>query len=257
MLFSALKPQAFDGMRAGVADVFAPVLGVVSQPLQRAGLFVRDVTGLAALQADNARLSQENETLREWYQTAMLLEAENKSLRNLLNVRIEPQNTYVSARVIADSGNAYVRSLLVSAGLRDGVGKGQAVLSGDGLVGRIVEAGQTASRILLVTDMNSRVPVIVEDTLQHAIMAGTNTEMPELIHMPKDSEVADGARIMTSGHGGVFPPGLPVGRVSVDETGKRSVTLFSDVERMLYVRVVKKPDDPNLRPGALLPPANP
>lgn len=251
MLLSAIKPDAFDSARQGTADIFAPVLEVVSQPVQQAALFVRDVTGLATLQAENMRLTQENEELREWYQTAMLLDSENKALRDLLNVKIDPQLNFISARIMSDSGNTYVKSLLVNAGAQDGVKKGQAVLSGEGLIGRIVEVSEKTARILLITDMNSRVPVVVDETLQHAVMAGTNENAPQLIHLPQDSKIADGARIMTSGHGGVFPPGLAVGRIKILENERPVVMPFSDLSRMMYVRIVSKTEDPNLRSAAI------
>ena len=98
MVFSAMRPQAFDGLRAGVSDAFSPALSAVSAPFQYTANVLRDVTGLATLQADNLRLAQENERLREWYHTALLLESENKSLRDLLNVKIDPGYEHMSAR---------------------------------------------------------------------------------------------------------------------------------------------------------------
>lgn len=248
LLFSAFSPASLSGVRAGATDFFAPVLVTVSKPIQQAAGFVRNITGLASLQAENAHLQQENARLREWYQAALLLEAENKSLKQLLNVKIEPQNTYVTSRIIADSGNTYVKSLLADAGRKDGVKKGQAVISGDGLVGRVVEDGDKASRILLITDINSRVPILVENSSQHAIMAGTNEDMPILQHVQQGSDIQDGARIVTSGHGGIFPQGLPVGRV-VDKDGVKHVKLFADVNKMVFVRIVNKSEDSALQPG--------
>lgn len=247
MVFSSLRPQAFDPLRSAVADTVSPVLSAVSYPFQQISGFLRDVTGLAQLQADNVRLLQENEKLRDWYHTALLLESENKSLRDLLNVKIDPQFTFVSARVIADSGSTFVKSLLVSAGTNDGVDKGQAVLSGEGLVGRIIEAGERTARILLVTDLNSRVPVVVEDTLQNAIMSGINTSRPQLIHLPQDSEIAEGARIITSAYGSVYPQGLPVGKVVLGKNGEKLVELFAGASNVQIARIVKMPEDPNLR----------
>ncbi len=248
-MLSAFQPAALGGVRAGTADLFAPVLAAVSKPVQQASDFVRDVTGLAELQAENAHLQQENIRLREWYQAALLLEAENKSLRDLLNVKIEPQHSYITGRIIADSGNAYVKSLLVAAGKKDGVRKGQAVISGDGLIGRVVEDGNKSSRVLLITDINSRVPILVENSSQHAILAGTNAAMPVLQHMQQDSDIQEGARIVTSGHGGLFPQGLPVGRVIV-EGDVKYVKLYADVNKMVHVRIVNKSADPNLRSGS-------
>ena len=251
MLFvSAVNPSTFSGVRSGAVDVAAPLLAAVTAPLQNAASFVRDVSGLAKLQAENARLETENVRLREWYQTALLLEAENKSLQELLNVKIEPQNRYVTARVIGDSGNTFTKSLLLSAGQADGVGKGQAVISGVGLVGRVIEAGQSSSRVLLANDINSRVPVIVDDSRQQAVMAGTNDKYPRLIHMPPDSQIAEGARLITSGHGGIFPQGLPVGRVRSDGMGGYMVEMFADFDRLMNVRIIDQPDDPNLQPAS-------
>lgn len=251
MLFSALKPEGLAPMRSFLADAAQPILSGVSYPFQQASGFLRDVTGLAQLQADNARLAQENERLRAWYHTALLLESENKSLRDLLNVKIDPKYTHISARVISDAGSTFVKSLLVAAGQKDGVDKGQAVLSGEGVIGRIIEAGESSSRILLVTDINSRVPVVVENSQQNAIMTGTNGLRPQLIHLPQDSDIPEGARIVTSAYGGAYPQGLPVGMVVKGENGVREVALFANIPTAQIVRVIKMPEDPNLRPGPL------
>lgn len=247
MAFSSLRPQVFEPVRTTIADAAAPVLATVSLPFQEVSRFFNDMTGLARLQADNARLTQENEKLREWYHTALLLESENKSLRDLLNVKIDPQYRHVSARVIADAGGTFVKSMLVSAGAHDGIIKGQAVISGDGLIGRIVEAGDDSARMLLVTDINSRVPVVVEDTQQNAVMSGTNEDRPKLIHLPQDSEIADGARVVTSSHGMAYPQGLPVGRVVAGKNGERFVELFADPKNIQIVRVLQKPEELRLR----------
>lgn len=247
LVYAGFKPDALQGARAGTADFFAPVLETVSKPLQDGALFVRNVTGIAALQAENEHLKAENERLRDWYQVAQLLEAENQSLRDLLNVKLEPQNTYITTRVIGDGGGAFVKNLLLEGGQADGIAKNQAVLSGEGLIGRIIEAGQDSSRVLLLTDINSRVPVLIEDSRQHAILAGANDDLPFLAHMPPDSEIAEGARVITSGNGGMFPPGLPVGRVVKTADGKVHVSLYADMDRLVHVRVVDMPEDPNLR----------
>jgi len=243
MITSTFKPNAFDNARAGVADFFSPALSFVSLPFYHAALFFQNVNSLAQLQADNLRLSQENIKLREWYQTAILLDSENKSLRELLNLKIDPKYSHISARVIADSGNTYVKSLLANAGLNEGVEKGAAVLSGDGLVGRIIEVSDNTSRILLASDINLRVPVVVEDTGQHAIMAGTNAPNPKLIHLPKGSNITAGARLITSGYGGAYPHGLPVGRVIINDAGSMGVALFSDFDRLQIVRILQQTND--------------
>jgi rod shape-determining protein MreC len=251
IVISAVRPAMVDGVRTSAADLFAPVLNVVVLPVQTAALFVRDVSGLAAMQSENARLVAENERLREWYQTALLLEAENISLRELLHVKVEPQHKFISARVLSDAGRTFAKSLLISAGAKDGVEKGQAVVSSRGVIGRIIEAGANSSRVLLVTDINSRVPILVEGSSLHAIMSGTNGTEAKLSHLPPDGHVPNGAHIITSGHGGLFPFGLPVGIVQKTENGSMIVKPFADVNRMVHVRVIDTPSDPYLREGAL------
>ncbi len=240
MFLSVFKPQVFDSTRVKIVDLFSPVLFVVSLPFQQIAIFLHDVNGVAQLQADNLRLTEENAKLRNWYQIALLLDSENKSLRELLNLDIDPSYENISARVISDVGNTYVKSVIVSAGSSDGVKKGAAVLSGDGLIGRVIEVGNKTSRILLVTDINSRVPVVVEDTGHHAIMSGTNNIRPRLIHIPQDTEISKNVRLITSGYGGLYPYGLPVGRVVINDKKIQEVDLFSNSNRLQIVRIVKK-----------------
>ncbi len=248
LLFSALNPEGARAVRAGIMDVFAPALGAVGRPIQYATSLVRDVSGLSGLQADNMRLAEENVRLREWYQTALQLEAENKSLRDLLHVKMEPAQRYVTARVLADSSSTFAKSLIVDAGKDDGVEKGQAVISGEGVIGRVVEAGRRSARVLLVTDINSHLPVLIEDSRQQAILEGQNDLPPVLTHFPYDIEITEGARIVTSGDGGIFPPGLPIGRVA-REGGVYRVALFVQFDRLVHVRIVDVADDPNLHRG--------
>lgn len=237
---SAFRPQAFERLRTFTTDMFSPVFETVNMPFEQINIVLHDITNLAQLQADNLRLEQENSRLRDWYQTALLLDSENRSLRDLLNLDVDPSYEHISARILADAGKAYVKSLLLSVGTDKGVEKDAAVVSGEGLIGRIVEVGDHTSRILLISDINSRVPVVIEDTGQHAIMAGSNEYHPRLIHLPEDSEIVDSARVITSGYGGIYPQGLPVGRVSIDKQGSVNVVLFSDFNRLHVVRVLKE-----------------
>ncbi|MFP4314543.1 MAG: rod shape-determining protein MreC, partial [Alphaproteobacteria bacterium] len=128
LFLSGLNPGVFNTLRNTTSNVFSPVISAVSYPVQEATQFVRSVSGLSSLQAKNAALEKENARLREWYQTALTLQKQNESLKDLLNVKLEPQYQYMTARIIADVGSAFVKSLLVKAGEHDGVQKGQAVI---------------------------------------------------------------------------------------------------------------------------------
>lgn len=251
MIFSAIRPQAIDGLRVAVTSAATPVLSAVSRPFFATAEFVGGVSGISELRAENARLESENERLRDWYQKALMLQSENQSLQELLNVRAQQETKFVTTRVIADSGNAYVHSVLVAEGARAGIEKGQAVLAGEGMIGRIIEAGKNSARVLLITDFNSRIPILIEGSRQKAVMTGNNEPLPLLKYLPPDGEIEVGMRIVTSGHGGLFPPGLPIGRIVKNQDGKYAVKPFADMSRVSYVRVVDAPNDPNLRRGVL------
>jgi len=251
LLISSLNPGVFIDVRSKAVNTVSPLLSAVSYPAQQVTEYVRQVTGLSDIQARNAALEKENARLREWYQTALVLQDRNKELQTLLNVKVEPDYEFVSARIIADAGSAFVKSLLVKTGASDGVEKGNPVISGDGLIGRVISAGNNASRVLLLNDVNSRVPVLLEGSNHHAVLAGLNDEKPMLEHLSKDVKLQDGVRVVTSGFGGMFPPGLPVGKVVVNENGQYNVALFADLATTQYVRVILSHQDPNLVQGNL------
>lgn len=246
-LASAVRPDNMQAVRNGVTDLFAPVLAAVNAPVQGAASYVRAVSGLASLQAENERLRTENERLRAWYQKALVLQSENETLQKMANMKISAPHKYVTARIIADSGNSYARSVLVMAGTANGVQKGQAVTGAEGLMGRIIQAGSGASRVLLVNDINARVPVFVEGSNIQAVAAGDGGAQPALIHLPPETALQEGARILTSGHGGLYPYGIPVGTVVRTGEDKWGVNLFSDIDRTIYVRVIDSESDPNLQ----------
>ena len=237
-MFSSISSGNMGTLRMYTTDFFAPVLSIFSAPVQDAVATVENVAGLSDIKAEMAALREENVKLRRWYQQAMILDAENKELQKLLNFKADHDMRYVTARVIADSGNAYLRSLLVKAGTDDGVFKGQAVIGGEGLIGRIVESGKNAARVLLLTDVNSRVPVVVGNMNARAILSGNNDGMPTLDHLPLGTELKVGMKIITSGHGGVLPYGLPVGKVALNKDGSMGVEIYESADRLTHVRVL-------------------
>ena len=196
-----------------------------------------DAPGGETIEEELKRLRRENQQLLAWQQAARNLSHENARLRELATYTSPPALNLVTSRVIADMGGAYAHSVMISAGSRDGVTKGQAVISDEGLIGRVAEAGYQASRVLLITDINSRVPVVVENSRDRAFLSGDNTNRPLLTFLTADAAVAPGDRILTSGHGGAFPPGIPIGIVSsVSENAVRVAPLFRR-HQLEYLRV--------------------
>jgi rod shape-determining protein MreC len=238
MLLSKAETVMVERVSTAVVDLVAPIMDVLSRPAASVNEGVRRVREMTAIYAENERLRRENARLLQWQEAARRLAAQNRALTALLDFKPDPRASYIAARVIGDSGGSFVRSMLVNAGSRDGIARGQAVVTGDGLVGRVAAAGFRSARVLLVTDINSRVPVILESTGQRGILAGDNSNQPRLVFLPANATVKVGDRLVTSGHGGVFPPGLPAGRVVAEGDNGIRVQPYVALDALEFVRVV-------------------
>jgi rod shape-determining protein MreC len=238
MVLGKAETPLVERARTTVTDAFVPLLDAISRPVATVSEFSDHVSSMMNVYAENVKLREENDRLLNWQAVARKLENENHSLREMAHFIPEGQVSFVSARVVADAGGTFVRSVLVVAGARDGVAKGQAAVTGEGLVGRVGEVGDRSARILLLTDYNSQVPVMIEGSGERAILTGDNSDMPKLVYLTSTARPQAGDRVVTSGHGGVFPPGLPVGIViSAGDSGVR-VRPFVEFYRLDNVRLI-------------------
>jgi rod shape-determining protein MreC len=239
MLLGKSDAVFVERMRATVADVAAPVLEAATHPVEVFNRGVVNIRELFALRSENARLRQEVARLRGWHAAAEALAAENKSFRSMLHYKGPPRDSFITSRVIADGRGPFVKSILVNAGARDGAAKGQAATAFGRLVGRVTLAGARSSRVLLLTDLNSRIPVIVAGTRTRAILVGDNSPRPRLGFLPENPGLKPGQRVVTSGHGGVLPPGVPVGRIVAGEGGVYRVEPLVDLDRLEYLQIIR------------------
>lgn len=249
LLLNRIQPRVIQGVRVHMIDGVAPVLDALSRPAVAVENTVTYLKSYLNLREENEKLRASNDQMKQWQNAMISLQNENRELRNLLNFKTEPGIAYISARVIADTGGSFMRGLIVTAGKMDGVREGMAAMTGDGLIGRVIEVGDWSSRVLLITDLNSRIPVTIVGSGDRAILAGDNSFSPKLLYLPRDAVLGSGSRIITSGHGGIFPPGLPVGVIADTARGTISVTPAADLGRVSYVRLV----DFNLKGGAFNP----
>ncbi|MEQ9519110.1 MAG: rod shape-determining protein MreC [Parvibaculum sp.] len=239
LLLGRAETYVVDRARQVVTDLAAPLLEMASRPVAAVRRVVESTDQYAYVFDENERLRVENKQLIEWKERAIQLEARLARYEALLNVQVDPEISYVTGRVVGDSGGPFVETFIVNLGRRQGVESGQAVVDTQGLLGRIVATGVEASRILLLTDLNSRVPVVIESTQVRAILSGDNSSTPRLDFLPPGSEFQAGERVVTSGHGGLLPPGLPVGTVVEGEDGLYTVRTYSDRTKLDMVRVLQ------------------
>ena len=238
LVIGRVDVASMEQVRTQIVDAVAPILDVIGRPVESFNVGVDRIHEIYTVFDANQKLRQERDRLLHWQALARKLETENRALKGLLNFNAGPEPRFIAARVVADTGGAFAHSLILNAGEREGVRKGQAAVTGDGLIGRISGVGSRSSRLLLITDLNSRIPIVIESTRIRAVLAGTNSGRPRMIHLPTGAMVAIGDRIVTSGHGGVFPNGLPVGVVTSVTDGIIETQPYVNRERIEYVRVL-------------------
>lgn len=242
IVISRTSPDIRSAIAAPIADSAAPALDVLSQPVDAFNDVRNWFASLVNIYGQNARLREANSRLMQWQNVAIQLEAENNALRELLNYNAQEEMRFTTAKVISDRGGPFTRTAMINAGSTLGIAEGMPIINGDGLVGRIIETGNHSARILLLTDINSRIPIITADSRERAIAAGNNTESLNLLYLPDDSEVAVGEKLVTSGDGNTVPAGLPVGEVTRVEGGVVEIRPYVSWQRLEYVSAIHRED---------------
>ena len=241
--------------RAQVVDKVLPGFDWAMAPVTASVNILRDFQSYHRIHEQNRELRRELQQMKAWKEAALQLEQENARLLDLNNVRLDPRLTYITGVVMADSGSPFRQSVLLNVGARDGIVDGWAAMDGIGLVGRMSGVGDSTSRVLLLTDTSSRVPVTIQPSDQRAILAGDNSSVPPIEFLEDPDLVRPGDRVVSSGDGGVFPAGLLIGQVAQDPGGRLRVRLAADFERLEYLRVLRHLGSERIEdPGALVGP---
>jgi len=224
--------------RAAFEAGAAPVGAGLSAPVRWTGNVVDYVKGYFFAVSENRRLRQQVVELSAWRDEALALKNINGRYEQMLGVKTEPPIPMVTGLAITDARGPFARSRLLNIGAAKGIRVGNPVLSEHGLVGRIMGVSGGNSRMLLLTDVASRTPVLVERTDARAMLTGDGSGSPRLDYVRGAGSIKEGDRIMTSGDGGGFPRGLPVGVVAKGVDGSWRVKLYSDRTAIDYVRVL-------------------
>jgi rod shape-determining protein MreC len=241
--------------RTAVIDTVVPNMDWAMAPVTRVARMFEDFQSYTRIYEQNQELRRELQQMRAWREAALQLEQRNAQLLDMARVRLDPQLTHVTGVVMADSGSPYRQSVLINVGTRDGIVDGWAVMDGLGLAGRIAGVGDRSARVILLSDSNSRVPVLVQPSGQHALLSGDNSPMPVLEFVDSADALRPGDRVVSASDGGVFPPGLLVGEVVQGSDGRLRVMLAADYGRLDFLRVLRsRPAERIEQSGTLLRP---
>ncbi|MEJ6390526.1 rod shape-determining protein MreC [Gymnodinialimonas ulvae] len=226
-------------MRAAIVDRYVPNMEWAMAPITGIARMAEDFQSYTRLFEQNQELRRELQQMRAWREAALQLEQENARLLDLNRVQLDPELTFVTGIVLADSGSPFRRSVLLNVGARDGILDGWATMDGLGVVGRISGVGDSTSRVMLLTDAASRIPVTIMPSGQQALLMGDNSANPVLDFVEDPEDIAAGDRIVTSGDGGLFPPGLLVGQVVFTSDRRLRGRLSADLQRLNFLRVMR------------------
>lgn len=237
LVLSRLDHGYIAGARVAIADAVSPVLRTIMiplEPLRSAGAAI----GLALERADDLdHLANENQRLKGWEARAKDLEWQLSELGAVAKTARDQDMPFVTARVMATSSGPFVRSAIINAGEIEKLKSGYPVLAGDGLAARVAAVGRGVSRVLLITDVESRIPVFVGQQAARAILAGDNGPAPRLLFLAPDATVKAGDEVVTSGIGGIYPRGLRIGTVA-GGSERPTVSVHADLDRLEYVSIL-------------------
>lgn len=240
LLISDARAQnsPYQPVRAGVETVAGPVGGVFAAPVRWFGHASDYVGGYFFAVSENRRLKRELAELQPWRDQAIALKNVNARYEAMLGIRPEPPVEMRTARSITDTRGPFSNARLIDVGAARGVKVGNPVINEHGLVGRVVGTSSNVSRMLLLTDVASRTPVLIDRTDARALLTGDGSPNPRLEFVRGVGSVQAGDRILSSGDGGGFPRGVPIGVAAKGIDGSWRVKLFSDRGAIDYVRVM-------------------
>ncbi len=241
-------PQNDDSINEFVqktTDAFSSVYDIILTPVEWFDKSRAFFTTIEALQHQNDRLKAENDALKlrhnDLYRYELLLEQYEKQLALPMRQKLE----FVTARVLADLRGAFVHTFITNVGRKHGIMPGQVAVGVSGFVGRVIAAGEESSRVLLVTDYNSHIPVLIGKQRIRAVMEGDNSAYPTLRLLQNDAPVKAGDIILTSSDGGLLPSGLVVGTLIAPSTeGSASpkkrlrVQMAQASDQMTFIRIL-------------------
>jgi len=236
ILIEKIDTKPLNLFRSFIKDIVYRSSLVISSPSKGAASFTSFVKDHVELYSHYSQLKKENKILKNSIAKKDFLELENTQLRKLIDEQSSSQSNFVSARVMLDKQSPYLNSFIINIGTNKNIKNGMAVLDGKNFIGKVVDVNFFSSRVLLISDLNSKIPIIVEPSAIHAILTGRGKNKTTLEYLPEKHKIQDGDKIYTSGKGGVFTPGIPIGEIKIEDDNIKILS-FSDLDQITFVNI--------------------
>ena len=236
LFIETIETKPLNYLRSFLKDTIYRGSLIVSSPIKGLEFTFTSIGNHINLYDDYDKLKKENEKLRSEISKSDFLILENTQLRKLIDEQVKSSSNLISSRVMLDEKSPYLNSYILNSGSNKKIKNGMAVLDGTNFIGRIVDVNFFSSRVLLISDLNSKIPVIIEPSGSHAILSGRGTDEPTLEYLPKNHQVKEGDKVYTSGKEGIFSQGIPIGKANFNDD-KIFVSLFSDLNQITFVNI--------------------
>ena len=233
IVLSRINFPAINYLKIGLNEVVYRVSFIVSLPEQQLNRSLIVINNHLNLYNDHDQLKEKFKSLRGKELDNEYLKFENERLRKIIDEYIINSEELV-AKVLLDKESPFLRSLILNKGSKDKIRIGMAVLDGPYLVGKVVEVNYATSRVLLISDLNSKIPVILEPGDIQSIMSGSGKNKGQIQYFKTENTLNEKKIVFTSGSGGIFKSGIPIGEFNSGE----EIKFFSDLSQLTFVKVV-------------------
>ena len=230
------KSGPIDKFRSVTKDIIYRGSHVVLLPFKLMGDTYVKIQDHMNVYNDHKLLKEKEYNISSLENDLKFYKSENKKLKKLINEEPLLEGEYVITKVLIDKESPYIKSLIINKGFESGIEKGMAALDRSYMIGKVVETNYLSSRILLINDLNSKIPVIIEPGNIKAILNGTGIDYGLLEYLPKNNTADNGNIVYTSGSDRIFLPGIPIGKVEV-VNGIKNVKFFSDLTQLDFVNI--------------------
>jgi len=217
---------------------------IISVPEKKIQIFFNKIKDHYNVYNDYLLVKEKINLLQSEKYEVQFLKEENKRLKKTIDEYIYNSKEMI-AKVLIDKNSPFLKSIIVNKGSKDNVKLGMAVLDGSYLVGKIVEVNYSTARALLISDLNSKIPVSIDPGNIQSILSGTGKQNGKIEYLEREISIEDESIVYTSGSGGLFKPGIPVGIYNKKNTKKQTVTFFSKLSQLTFIKLVSFEEENN------------
>ena len=238
LILGSFNFKIINYLKAGIKEVVYRSSFIVSVPENLLKDSYLTIQNHKKLYKENEKIKSELEILKAKDLLNEFIISENQRLKNIVDDNLVKSDTII-AKVLSDKSSPYLRSIIINKGSKHKINLGMVVIDGEYLVGKIVEVNYSSSRVLLLSDLNSKIPVIVEPNTVISILSGTGKDYGVIQYSKKYEDIKNESIIYTSGAGSLFKAGIPIGRMNINNlSDEKKVDFFSDFSQLKFVKVV-------------------